>query len=199
MKKDSFLYVVIFTFVVAFVFVFVISLVNNATADRVARNQELVSAEAYLNTIGVSADSPDKILSEYDTLFGSVEAGDVVRTEIDGETILVKEFIGDGLWGAITGVIAVNKDVSRIIGMDIISHAETPGLGGRIEENWFKEQFRGERIPPDGIAVRKGDGTVDSDPDNGSVDGVTGATLTSFSMRGIINSEIESLRKEVTE
>ncbi|PIE04937.1 MAG: hypothetical protein CSA76_01630 [Spirochaetales bacterium] len=80
-------------------------------------------------------------------------------------------------------------------GLDIISHSETPGLGGRIEEDWFKQQFRNEKIGTNGITVRKGEGGSDKDPDNSRVDGVTGASLTSASMEKIINDEIEVFRR----
>ncbi|MCK5735709.1 MAG: FMN-binding protein, partial [Spirochaetaceae bacterium] len=68
---------------------------------------------------------------------------------------------------------------------------------GRIEEDWFKDQFRGEVIPENGITVRKGEGGSDKDPDNGVVDGVTGASLTSTAMEVIVNNQIAELRKEV--
>lgn len=196
MNKESFLYVVVFTFIVTFVFVFVIALADNATSERVAQNQKLVTAQAFLNAIGEPENDGAAALSAFSALFGGVEGESIVRAEVDGEVILVKQFSGKGLWGTVTGVIAVNDTVTKIIGLDIISHAETPGLGGRIEEDWFKDQFRGELIPSEGISVGKGEGGSDTDPDNGVVDGVTGATGTSSSMEVIVNNEIEALRKE---
>lgn len=197
MNKESFLYVVVFTFVVAFVFVFIIAMVDNATSDRVARNQELVTAQAFLNAVGIPQNDGTEALSAFSDLFGGVDGEMVVRATVSGENLWVKQFSGQGLWGTVIGVIAVNDSVTRIIGLDIISHAETPGLGGRIEEDWFKGQFRGEAIPAGGISIRKGEGGSDNDPDNGVVDGITGASLTSASMEVILNNEIASFRKEV--
>jgi Na+-transporting NADH:ubiquinone oxidoreductase subunit C len=196
MNKESFLYVVIFTFVVAFVFVFIIALADNATSERVAQNQKLVTAQAFLNAVGEPETDGITALSTFADLFSGVEGESIARANINGQNLLVKQFSGQGLWGTVTGVIAVDDSVQRIIGLDIISHAETPGLGGRIEEDWFKDQFRGESIPADGLSVRKGEGGSDSDPNNGVVDGVTGASLTSASMEVMINNEIETLRKE---
>lgn len=197
MNKESFLYVVIFTFLVAFVFVFVIALADNATAAQVAQNQELVSAKAFLNAINRYQDDGAAALDRFESIFGAVEGEQVVEASADGETFLVKQFSGSGVWGTITGVLAVNDTVDRIVGMDIIGHSETPGLGGRIEEEWFKDQFRNERISEGGITVLKGEGRIDTDPDNASVDGVTGASLTSAAMEVIINNEIEVLREAV--
>ncbi len=142
MNKESFLYVVIFTFVVAFVFVFIIALVDNATSERVAQNQKLVTAQAFLNAVGQPETDSAAALSEFKSLFSGVEGESVARANINGESLLVKQFSGQGLWGTVTGVIAVDQSVSTIIGLDIISHSETPGLGGRIEEDWFKDQFQ---------------------------------------------------------
>lgn len=192
MNKDSFIYVVIFTFLAAFVFVFVISAADNATAARVARNQEAVKARAFLNAAGL--DPQD--IKLFERIFGNVQDESVIRARIGVSNVLVKQFSGSGLWGTVTGVLAVSSDVTRIVGLDIISHSETPGLGGRIEEDWFKNQFRGERIPSGGIRIRKGEGGADSDSENGAVDGVTGASLTSAAMESIINTEIEQFRTE---
>jgi len=115
---------------------------------------------------------------------------------VGGRDILIKRFSGQALWGTVSGVIAVDESVSEIIGFEIISQNETPGLGGRIEESWFTQQFRGETIPPEGIIVAKGEGKPDYDTDNGSIDGITGASLTSARIEKIVNSEISQLRKE---
>jgi Na+-transporting NADH:ubiquinone oxidoreductase subunit C len=197
MNKESFLYVVIFTFIVAFVFVFIIALADGATAERVARNRELVTAQAFLNSIGKSEDDGLKALDEFNTIFKDVDAEGVNRAVVNGRDVIVKQFQGNGLWGTITGVLAVDSSLSQIIGLDVISHSETPGLGGRIEEDWFKDQFRGEKIGPGGITVRKGEGGVDEDKENSIVDGITGASLTSDAMEVIINNEIDYLRQEV--
>lgn len=195
MNKESFLYVVIFTFLVAFIFVFVIALADNATAERVADNQEMVTAQAFLNAVGKAEDDGKTALLSFSDMFGSVDGESVIEADVGGEKLLVKQFSGPGLWGTVTGVLAVDADVRRIIGLDIISHSETPGLGGRIEEDWFKDQFRDEKIAAEGIAIRKGEGGADSNPDNSIVDGVTGASLTSAAMEVILNNEIDALRE----
>ena len=51
---------------------------------------------------------------------------------------------GSGLWGTIQALLAVTPDFGKIINLEIIIQNETPGLGGRITENWFKDQFKGK-------------------------------------------------------
>lgn len=196
MNKESILYVVLFTAFTAFVFVFLISWADVSTAERVAKNQELVTAQAFLNAVGRPEEDRDAALKAYEEFFGSATGDSAVRAVLDGEEILITRFSGMGLWGTVTGVLATDASVQRIVGIDIISHSETPGLGGRIEQDWFKNQFRGERILPEGIVVRKGQGGADEDRDNGQVDGITGATGTSTSMAVMLNAEIADLRRE---
>ena len=196
MNRESILYVVLFTAFTAFVFVFLISWADVSTAERVAKNQELVTAQAFLNAVGRPEQERDAALKAYEEFFGSATGDSAVRAVLDGEEILITRFSGMGLWGTVTGVLATDASVQRIVGIDIISHSETPGLGGRIEQDWFKNQFRGERILPEGIVVRKGQGGADEDRDNGYVDGITGATGTSTSMAVMLNAEIANLRKE---
>lgn len=196
MNKESILYVVLFTAFTAFVFVFLISWADVSTAELVAKNQELVTAQAFLNAVGRPEEDRDAALKAYEEFFGSATGDSAVRASLDGEEILITRFSGMGLWGTVTGVLATDASVERIVGIDIISHSETPGLGGRIEQDWFKNQFRGERILPEGIVVRKGQGGADEDRDNGQVDGITGATLTSTSMAVMLSAEIANLRRE---
>ena len=196
MNKESILYVVLFTAFTAFVFVFLISWADFSTAELVAKNQELVTAQAFLNAVGRPEEDRDAALKAYEEFFGSATGDSAVRAVLEGEEILITRFSGMGLWGTVTGVLATDASVQRIVGIDIISHSETPGLGGRIEQDWFKNQFRGERILPEGIVVRKGQGGADEDRENGYVDGITGATGTSTSMAVMLNAKIADLRRE---
>lgn len=197
MKRDGVFYTIVFSFIVAFVFVFFLSLAHGATKGKVAENARLIEEKAYLVASGVSVPDPAKIEDLFKKNFPHFKASAPFNeTGINGKDIIVSPFQGNGLWGTITGVIGVSKDVTRMIGLSIISHNETPGLGGRIDEAWFQDQFRGENIR-NGIKVLHGGGSGDPDPDNGEVDGITGASRTSSAMEVIINNKITTLRKEL--
>ena len=196
MKKDTVTYTVIFTFVVCMFFVFFLSLANELTRERVAANRRFAERSAVLKALGIPFDSPDKVDTLYTSGIRTVKSGD---TELYGATVggasrFAKRFSGSALWGTVTGVLAVDAAVERIAGLEIVSHNETPGLGGRIDESWFKDQFKGERIGPNGIRVRQGSGKGDGDRENGELDAVTGASLTSRAMENIINAELAALR-----
>lgn len=193
MNKEGTIYTVIFVFIVSFVFVLLLSVTNQATVEQVQLNEELARNQAILTAMGIEAQSPEEIQSAFENVLADHDQG-LFATMVDGRTVYAKEFAGAGLWGEISGVIAVNGDISEFVGIEIVNDNETPGLGARINESWFKEQFRGEVIPAGPIEVRILEGDGDTDRSNGIIDGITGATRTSDSMESIVNSELRQLQ-----
>ena len=190
MNRQSVIYTVIFTFLVSFVFVFILAFANEGTRELVAINQKINRQRAILNAMNVQYSGDEDVLKKYKDV-KEVTRGDVTfyTTSVNGEPFFAKEFNGSGLWGNINGILAVNGDFTRVVGMEIINHNETPGLGGRIDEPWFKEQLRGEKIVDGTVRVGSaGDG--DTDHDNGMIDAVTGASRTSDSVEVILSKEL---------
>jgi Na+-transporting NADH:ubiquinone oxidoreductase subunit C len=77
----------------------------------------------------------------------------------------------------------VEKDLKTLTGIEFIKQNETPGLGGRITESWFKEQFRGKRWPLS--VVPEGDPAGDQE-----FQAITGATNTTNGIRDILNNRL---------
>ena len=68
----------------------------------------------------------------------SAEAKDgklvVFRCKVDGETKYVIPVYGNGLWGPISGFIAVNGDKTTVFGAYFNHEGETAGLGAEIKD-----------------------------------------------------------------
>ena len=99
----------------------------------------------------------------------------------DGSIKYVLPVYGAGLWGPIWGYIAVNDDGNTIYGANFSHEGETPGLGARIAEQPFQDEFKDKHLFVNGefksVAVlKKGQKTT-----NGAeqIDALTGATITS--------------------
>jgi len=75
--------------------------------------------------------------------------------------------IGKGYGGKIDILVGL-EDETMIKGINIVSHLETPGLGARITESPFTNQFTGLDIA--NVALRQ---------DGGQIDAITGATRSS--------------------
>lgn len=106
--------------------------------------------------------------------------------DINGKEITVIPCYGAGLWGPIWGYIAVEKDGKTITGAVFDHKSETPGLGAKITEKFFQDQFPG-KVFGDGdvkFAVVKGGAKGAA---NG-VDAISGATITSQSLGKTVNT-----------
>jgi len=91
--------------------------------------------------------------------------------------------MGPGLWGEITATVGFDASLERLTGVDFLSQSETPGLGARITESWFREQFRGKRGPF--TTVPEGEPSQEN-----QFDAITGATLTSNYVKSILNDTV---------
>lgn len=113
---------------------------------------------------------------------------------IDGRTKYVFPLKGMGLWGGISGFVAVDDDLNTIYGAYFNHESETAGLGAEIKDSQaWQEKFIGKKIlDADGepaIAVVK---KVENPASQ--VDCVIGATLTSD---GVSNMLRDGLAKGV--
>ena len=103
---------------------------------------------------------------------------------------------GKGLWSTIYGYMALDKDLSTIVGVTFYKHGETPGLGGEISTDAFQNQFKGKKITENGTLVRfevaKGSAR-DKYPEGNPhvVDGISGATLTGKGINRFLNDDLE--------
>ena len=105
--------------------------------------------------------------------------------ELKGEGGAIEAIIlpveGKGLWSTLKGFIAIEPDATTVAGLTFYSHAETPGLGGEVDNPKWKARWPGRKLF-DGesevkLEVIKGQaGPAAEDPYR--VDGLSGATIT---------------------
>ncbi len=195
--KKSFAYPIIFMSILTAIFTLVLSYLNYSTADKIALIQDADLQKKILYVFDI--ESPSDVVEDIKRTFDEK----IVAEEIDGEIIYTfKEdgevlgyafpAAGPGLWGTINSYVGISSDYSKILGLEFISQDETPGLGGRITEAWYKEQFRGIDLTN---AV--GDNYVIYKPTTGgNVDAIAGATLTSKSVSNLVNEDMSKFIKE---
>jgi len=99
---------------------------------------------------------------------------------IDGENVMVVQLKGMGLWGGISGYIALhNRQQPTVFGVYFNHESETAGLGAEIKDSQaWQEKFIGKRVYGDNYDVVLSVVKKVEDPAT-QVDCVTGATLTS--------------------
>ncbi len=194
-------YAALIVIVVAFLLAFVSSALKNiqdANVENDTKGQILTSLRIDKDAVNVQQTFAEKVedmlykdgqLVPYDgkflTAYGAaIKEGQlhVFVAQTDDGVKYVIPVTGRGLWGGIWGYIALDEDKQTVYGAYFYHESETAGLGARIGEAQFRDEFRGEHLFKDGddsdiaLTVVKS-GTV-KDPSY-EVDGITGATLTS--------------------
>lgn len=101
--------------------------------------------------------------------------------------LLVREEEGAGLWGTIGLLVAFDAEKKLLSGIDVLFHSETPGLGARIEEPKFLDQFKG-------LAASRGVKAAKIKFREGEFDAVSGATLSSKAVEEIVNRAVHNMR-----
>lgn len=158
--------------------------VNVYTAPMISRNEELRLKSSVLDALEIPY-AKEEAINKFDQAV-TVSAKDA-RTfyrSADGSTAF--EFRGPGLWGPISGIISLERDLKTVRRIKVLHQEETPGLGGRIAEADFLQRFKQKefspriKFMPEGTAVNKDE-----------VDAITGATGSSRAFEKLINETVQ--------
>ena len=101
----------------------------------------------------------------------------VTKTDSGEIDSVILNHWGKGLWSTMYGFIALGPDMNTVKGFAYYAQGETPGLGGEVDNQNWKEQWIGKKIYEDQeveFKVAKGEGQGEH-----QVDGLSGATITS--------------------
>ncbi len=193
-------------FFITLFFTSIVSGVKVLNEERIERNQKAKLQRIILSVLQIPRNgepSDEKVNQTFETRIKSIQVeGTTLYLGYDeeGKTILGYAFPvgGPGFWGPIFGMVAVDSEASKILGIAFYKHAETPGLGARITEDWFKDQFKGLPIFP----VEEGKKIFYLKPEGtgkalNELDAVTGATGTSRAVEGFLNNGLDRYLREV--
>ena len=126
----------------------------------------------------------------------------IYECQIDGQNIRVASLKGMGLWGGISGYVAIDKE-GKVFGAYFNHESETAGLGAEIKDSHkdsqaWQEKFIGKKIfNENGEVVLSVVKKVD-DPTT-QVDCVTGATLTSNGVDAMLKEGLKNLKPKTEE
>lgn len=163
-KNDNILNLVIVLGIICCVSAFLLSYVYNLTKEPIAKQKRLEMIHAIKSVLPKEvANDPlkDKIIIGNRTVYiGKDESGKVVG-------VAFKCVSNEGYGGKIVVMLGLKVD-GTINAIEIVSHYETPGLGAKIEQPWFKNQFKGRNLKNTKWKVKK---------DGGDIDQISGATI----------------------
>ncbi|MDH3976117.1 MAG: FMN-binding protein [Deltaproteobacteria bacterium] len=191
--------IVVVLFAVSAVSALMLAAVNAASRDIIIKNRERNFKMALLSVLEL-----EKTERELEEIYRErikeqkLSAGKVYFFMGGKDNNVIKgaafKLTGSGFWGPISVMVGVSIPGLKITGIEILEQGETPGLGARIEERHFREQFLSKSLNEVILIKVRGE-----KPGPNDVSAITGATITSKSLEKIINEAsrpyIDSLRE----
>lgn len=105
--------------------------------------------------------------------------------------------VGGGFQGNIGIMFGLTPDGAAMTGLVVIESVETPGLGARITEAHFSEQFAGLDVTGKITYVKNRSPEKPRAP--GQIDAITGATISSTAVVRIVNETLAAVRPAIAE
>lgn len=96
---------------------------------------------------------------------------------------------GQGYQGLIKILTVINPSLGKLEGIEIVESLETPGLGAKIQDEGFKNQFQNLNVSGEIVSIK------DDVARNNQIKAITGATVSSISVVNILNKKIAKLRE----
>lgn len=166
--------------------------IRNYSYPRIQKHQEKMIKTAILKAASIKYEEDD-LNKSFDKNIKNLQKNGF-NYYLSPDNYYIYEFSGNGLWGLIDGVITLDADLVTIKNIKIISQEETPGLGGRISEENYLNQFKDKKASPQiKLVLRRRATNIDE------VDAISGATLSSQALVDMINNSIANFRLIIKE
>jgi len=151
--------------------------------DPTSYDQRKASKDPALSVALESSQDPAKIKrrANYATVY--------VLEGAQGLEKIILPIKGYGLWSTLYGFIALESDLQTVAGIGFYEHAETPGLGGEVDNPSWKLSWIGKRAYTAGdlsLRVIKGKVDMTRAGAESQIDGLAGATLTTKGVNNLV-------------
>lgn len=168
--------------------------VNAMTKDTIAENLAKAEEQSYLDVCpGAAEITADEALNAKVEADGAAFEGIVInkaRTAVDESGNVIGYALSvsktKAFEGRLTASVGIAAD-GTITGLAYTELNETAGMGMRVDEDWFKEQFVGAKV--DSFLLNKAGGST---ADN-EIDSISGASISSGAVVDIVNAAIAFL------
>lgn len=180
-KKDTLLNMFVALFVICVVSGGVLGLVYNATKDPIAAAENAKKTEAIKNVLPEFQELKDMNMK---SAMEDAELPFHLAYDANGNFIgaAVETFTNKGFSGNISLMVGILAD-GTVNNISVLQHAETPGLGSKMSEPSFKDQFNNKHADSFNFNVKK---------DGGDVDAITAATISSRAFCDAVNRAIST-------
>lgn len=189
-KKDNILINALILFAITMIAGALLGLTYEVTKEPILTQQARIKNEALQAVVTEATEFKDMpvVSGDYPGVEGVYEALD--EGKVLGYAFEMTAYEGYG--GDIRLMVGIGMD-NTILGIDIVKHAETPGLGAKADEEVFKSEFTGEVA--DDLTVVK----FSPSDEPGDISSISGATITSRSVSEAVNVAIDYYADHLTE
>ncbi len=202
LNTNSNAYIIIYSSILVIVVAFLLAFIFKALKPMQDANVALDQKKQILYSLNIRGLDGHEAEAKYAEVVKEekTENGQTVYLcNVDGEDVSVFAMKGMGLWGGISGFVAIHdQDGPTVYGAYFNHESETAGLGAEIKDSQaWQEKFIGKKVFKDGnddvalSVVKKVE-----DPET-QVDCVTGATLTSNGVNDMIHEGLKPLVQEM--
>ena len=201
LNTNSNAYIIIYSAILVVIVAFLLAFVYQALKPMQDANVALDVKKQILYSLNIRGLDGSEAEAKYAEVVKEekdIDGQKVYECQIDGKDILVASLKGMGLWGGISGYLAIDPD-GKVFGAYFNHESETAGLGAEIKDSQeWQEKFIGKKIyGEDGNVVLSIVKKVE-DPAT-QVDVVTGATLTSNGVDAMLKDGLKNVKPKAEE
>lgn len=186
---------VLFMIIVTIVSIGILATIYQVTINKVNTYRQMKLRVSILQLFNLPVDNIDLT---YDNYIKKIDSDKLQYYIAESDSIVLGYCFpvsGRGLWGTINALLVLTPDLTKIKGLEIVNQNETPGLGGRITEDWFKKQFQNKVIISNKI-VRSFQLVPESEKTHDDqINQITGATASSKAIVDMLHDNVETIRQ----
>ena len=201
LNTNSNAYIIIYSAILVVIVAFLLAFVYQALKPMQDANVALDVKKQILYSLNIRNLDGAEAEAKYAEVVKSEQeqnGQNIYACEIDGKAVKVVSLKGMGLWGGISGYLAVDPE-GKVYGAYFNHEGETAGLGAEIKDSQeWQEKFIGKKIwDEQGNVVLSVVKKVDN-PES-QVDCVTGATLTSNGVDAMLKDGLKNVKPNAEE
>ena len=196
LNTNSNTYIIIYSAVMVVIVAFLLAFVYQALKPMQDANVALDIKKQILYSLNIRNLDGAEAEAKYQEVVKEekeVDGQKLYECQIDGKNILVASLKGMGLWGGISGYMAIDPE-GKVFGAYFNHESETAGLGAEIKDSQeWQEKFIGKQIWDEQGNVVLSIVKKVQNPET-QVDCVTGATLTSNGVDAMLKDGLKNVK-----
>ena len=196
LNTNSNAYIIIYSAVLVVIVAFLLAFVYQALKPMQDANVALDVKKQILYSLNIRGLDGSEAEAKYAEVVKEekdLDGQKIYECQIDGQNIRVASLKGMGLWGGISGYVAIDPE-GKVYGAYFNHESETAGLGAEIRDSQaWQEKFIGKQIWDENGNVVLSIVKKVEDPAT-QVDVVTGATLTSNGVDAMLKDGLKNIK-----